>query len=121
MRVLVCGGRDYTNKQLIYATLDQIRDQIGLLVTGNDNKKGADGLAQRYCIKHGIPCAAFPAPWGKHRKAAGPIRNGWMLKYMKPHLVVAFPGGRGTSDLKSQAQELDIRIWQIDDLTYWEQ
>jgi len=41
-----------------------------------------------------------------YKNAAGPIRNQWMLKYGKPDLVLALPGGAGTAsmiDLASKA------------------
>ena len=114
MRVLVCGGRDYDNKPRVYEVLDRIHAEhtIGLLICGD--AKGADALARRWCTKHGIPLAVFPPAWGKLRKTAGPIRNTWMLKFMKPHLVVAFPGGRGTQNMLTQSEEAGAKIERID-------
>lgn len=50
------------------------------------------------------------ADWKKHGKAAGPIRNGIMLRDGKPDMVVAFPGGRGTANMVDQARLADLIV-----------
>jgi len=35
-----------------------------------------------------------------------------MLDEGKADLVVAFPGGRGTANMLSQARAADVRVWQ---------
>jgi hypothetical protein len=46
----------------------------------------------------------------KHGRAAGPIRNQAILDEGKPDLVVAFPGGRGTTDMVSRVQNARIEV-----------
>ena len=58
---------------------------------------------------HGIDVNAKPADWKRHGRAAGPIRNGEMLKD-RPDLVVAFPGGKGTANMVTQATNAGIEI-----------
>lgn len=113
MRLLVCGGRDYRNSQLLFATLDEINPD--LVITGGAT--GADQLAQEWAVLRGKPFCVFPAHWGAKGKAAGPVRNLWMAEHAKADLLVAFPGGRGTADMIANAQVFNIPVRTIDEAT----
>lgn len=111
MRVLVCGGRDFSDEPSLCYVLDQATRKIGGITTLiHGNAKGADRLAGAWAERHDIPVAVYPADWSKHGSAAGPIRNQQMLDEGKPDLVIAFPGGRGTSDMVSRATTAGIRV-----------
>ena len=79
MRVLVCGGRDYTDRGAVFAALDELhaREPIALLIHGA--ARGADSLGGEWAAARGVPVQAFPADWKKHGRAAGPKRNQQML------------------------------------------
>lgn len=109
MRVLVTGGRNYTDVERIYSALDALG--VTLLIHGGAS--GADTEAGRWADFHGVPCMVFPAPWAHHGRAAGPIRNGWMLEYGRPDLVVAFPGGRGTANMVKQARDRGVEVREV--------
>lgn len=68
MRILVCGGRDFTNYDLVASTLAS----IGPSQIIHGDARGADRLADRWAIQSGVPVRAFPADWKKHGRAAGP-------------------------------------------------
>lgn len=74
---------------------------------------GADEWAAKIAHNEGIPTCGFPARWDIQRKAAGPIRNKRMLDVAEPHLVVAFPGGRGTANMVKQAKARGIEVQEI--------
>jgi hypothetical protein len=57
-----------------------------------------------------IEVVACPADWEKHGKAAGPLRNEEMLIDYKPKRVIAFPGGKGTADMKHRVRNRQGRI-----------
>lgn len=101
--MLVCGGRDYTNRERIYAELDRLHAlrPIGVLIHGC--ARGADAIAAKWAFEHGISVNPFPADWSTHGKKAGPMRNEKMLAEGKPDVVFAFPGGKGTSDMIGRA------------------
>ena len=109
-RVLVCGGRDYKNKQLVFEVLDDIHAEstIGMIIQGG--AKGADLLAAQWTVEREIPCLRAPAEWKTHGKAAGAIRNTWMLLEGKPDLVIAFPGGPGTANMVKQAEYAGVKV-----------
>lgn len=109
MRVIVCGGRNYSDVRRVEEQLETLN--IRLLITGG--ARGADELAYDWAMKRGCPVCVFPANWNVNGKAAGPIRNGWMLEHGKPDLVVAFPGGTGTLDMIHRARIAGVAVERI--------
>lgn len=99
LRVLVCGGRAYTDSHRVASVLDRLGQDEGISLIIHGAATGADKLASWWAVQHHIPQLPFPADWRKHGNRAGPIRNQQMLDVGKPDLVVAFPGGVGTRDM----------------------
>ena len=108
-RVLVCGGRDYDDRDRVFSELDALQP-IRMVIHGN--ARGADTLAQAWCLSRRVQAAACPAQWSKYGKRAGPMRNEAMLGH-SPDLVLAFPGGRGTADMVSRARKAGVRVVEI--------
>lgn len=113
MRVVVCGGRDYGDRDALFDALDAIHRESPITALAHGGAKGADALAGFWAASSGIWTEEFRADWDAHGRAAGPIRNGKMLREFKPDLVVAAPGGRGTADCCRQAMGMGIRVVQI--------
>lgn len=113
MRVIVCGGRDYDDREAVYQALATLHAKHDLLVIIHGGAKGADSLAAEYASQSKKPCHLIceMADWDTHGKAAGPIRNRAMLDKHKPEGVVAFPGGTGTADMVAQAEAAGINVW----------
>jgi hypothetical protein len=109
MKVLVCGGRDYSDAFKVGAALAPLEPSI--VIQGG--AKGADALAKEWAIKHDIHVWTYLADWETHGRAAGPIRNQWMLENSEPNVVVAFPGGRGTADMVRRAKKAGVRVIEI--------
>jgi len=113
MKVLVCGGRDFKDKKLIYKSLDKIHRELGFDVVIEGDSSGVDRLAGAWARNRKLDDMKFRADWEQHGKAAGPIRNRQMLQYGKPDLVIAFPGGKGTENMIKQATAANIPVRQI--------
>lgn len=119
MRVLVCGGRDYSDKASVYAALDTLAGvteatPLGVPITViHGGARGADSLADGWSADNWNQTIRFPADWNTHGKAAGPIRNQQMLDEGKPDLVVAFPGGAGTADMVRRARKAGVEVREI--------
>lgn len=103
MRVLVCGGRDYTGDVSCLNMID-----ISILIHGG--ARGADDLAAWWAKTNGIPAAAVPAYWDKFGKSAGYQRNAAML-LLQPEYCVAFPGGKGTQMMVDLCEKKGIPVW----------
>jgi hypothetical protein len=108
LTVLVCGGRDYTDRERVYRLLSFNRAKIAMIVQGAAT--GADTLACEWAIANKVPCLRVPAEWDRFGKKAGFIRNEKMLSLAKPDLVVAFPGGAGTAMMVRLAKNAGIRV-----------
>jgi YspA, cpYpsA-related SLOG family len=105
MRLLVCGGRDFADAALLYATLDEVHREFTVQLVIEGDADGADRLAGRWAMARDVALQVFPALWKIHGHRAGPIRNQQMLDEGKPDLVVAFPtGGPGTRDMIARAR-----------------
>ena len=111
MRVIVCGGRDYTDADALNAALDRFHAQHGITCVIQGGAKGADALAYQWAASRRIMVHHVSADWGKHGKAAGPKRNEQMLQEFSPNAVIAFPGGRGTAHMKRIAKEAGVPVF----------
>lgn len=114
MKVLICGGRQYTKYQYFWDTMDRLhKEHKFTLVIDGACRTGADRLAGAWALKQQINSHRYPAKWIEHGMSAGPIRNAEMLTKEKPDLVIAFPGGPGTADMTRQAKELAFKVIEI--------
>lgn len=112
MRVLVCGGRDYDNELAMDNALDALFLPRGSTII-HGGASGADTLAHSWAGINGCLVEIYWAQWNVHGKAAGPIRNQRMIDEGRPDLVVAFPGGRGTTDMVRRARVAGIEVREI--------
>lgn len=111
MKLLVCGGRDFTDQERLFRELDKLHKASGIKVVINGGAGGADALSSAWARTNGVERMVFKADWGLHGKAAGPIRNQEMLDVASPDYVVAFPGGRGTADMIRRAINAGIPVY----------
>lgn len=107
-RVLVCGGRDYTDRKTLYRILDGAHKTWGISCIIHGNARGADTLAAEWAKSRGVPDDPYPADWTRHGKAAGPIRNQEMITKGRPDIAFSFPGGKGTADMRKRLKKAGI-------------
>lgn len=123
MRLLVCGGRDYTDRSRVYneiaiainwepkggyANDSWLPPKGTVIISGG--APGADQMAVDWAVIHWVPLEEYIAAWEVYGKAAGPMRNVQMLEQGKPDLVLAFPGGKGTANMVAQARAAGVLI-----------
>lgn len=116
MRVLITGGRTFTDRDWLWAGLDLIHSHpqmgpITEIIEGGAT--GADNRAQEWAHHREIRCVTCPAQWEKHGRSAGYIRNSEMAK-MGPDLVLACPGGKGTANMVAVAEASKIRVVRLE-------
>lgn len=115
--VLTTGGRDYKDKVAVFDCLVKLNEQFDRLIMIHGDAPGADTLVYDMCKEMGIEQVRVPAAWNKYQKAAGPIRNKLMLDlFPNIDLVLAFPGGIGTNNMKMQAKARGIEVIESVDL-----
>lgn len=113
-KVLVCGSRDYPDRDQVFHVLDAYFARIGprmMIISGGAT--GADQYAQEWAGERRVDHLILYAKWDLEGKAAGPLRNRRMAK-KKPRLVLAFSkdfdNSRGTSDMIRVAEKLNIKV-----------
>lgn len=107
-KVLVCGGRDYSDRETLFSVLDIAHAANPIIEIMHGCAAGADALANDWACARSVRVRKFPADWDTHGKAAGPIRNREMLDRGKPHMVIAFPGGAGTRNMVEQSAGANV-------------
>jgi hypothetical protein len=115
MRILVCGGRDFSDYDYACKVLDALHAERPIRDVIHGNSRGADKAAEVWAYRRradGVSCWPVPAQWSKYGKAAGPKRNQSMIG-LGPDLVVAFPGGRGTADMVRRAEVAGIKVMRV--------
>jgi hypothetical protein len=111
MRVLICGSRNWTNKDIIEGYFEWLKDKKPITIVHGDCPTGADWIATGLALKYGYRIEAHPADWQTYGKAAGPIRNKQMVD-SGIDLVIAFlrNNSRGTKSTIDLAKEKGIRV-----------
>lgn len=108
MKVLICGSRDWTDK-------DAIRRRVAELPAGTEivegGARGADQLAHQVASARGLPVTTVKADWERYGRSAGFKRNIEMLD-MEPDLVLAFRlnNSRGTGHTIQEAIRREIPV-----------
>ena len=121
--IIVAGG----GRSLDWSPL-RIAAELQALVAGrlvhrlfHGGARGADQAIAAAASQLGWPVEEIPAEWARYGVAAGPIRNGQMLRRAcelaaaqplatpAAVAVIAFPGAQGTASLLAQAKKLQAR------------
>ncbi len=110
MKVVVSGGREWTNEKIIGERLEKLpKDTI--IIQGEC--RGADLIARKIALSLGLDVVGFPANWVKYDKVAGPKRNIKMLNTC-PDLLIAFHDdlslSRGTKHIVNEARKRGIEV-----------
>lgn len=99
MKLAIVGTRTFNDYELMKRSLADLTG-IELIISGG--AEGADTLARRYAKEHNIEIVEFLPNWNEHGKAAGPIRNEFIVKACT-HIVLFWdgksPGTRSSLDL----------------------
>lgn len=116
MKLLVCGSRDFNQKTILFQVLDELHNQYQIDHLVHGDARGADKMAGEWANERNIQVTPYPADWKKYKKAAGPIRNAYMLSHSKPDLVFSFPGGDGTEHMKTIAKAAGVKVLTLEDM-----
>ena len=61
-KVLICGGREFTDSRLLNNILDRFQRKYSpITVVIQGDARGADSLGKLYAKQNGIPVESFPA------------------------------------------------------------
>lgn len=124
-RVLICGDRNWTDKEAIKRVLSAYPKDTVVIHGGNgtvDKKtkkivKGADMLADEAARELGLEVIVFKPNWARFGRGAGPMRNRDMLTEGCPTECIAFhhdiAKSKGTKNMVTQAREANVptKVW----------
>lgn len=117
MRLLVCGDRNWTDRDAVRARLGLLHDQPGLSAVIHGAARGADRLAGEWARDNDVRELAYPADWATLGRRAGMVRNAMMLAQGKPNAVLAFhdniAASRGTKNMVDRAIRggIPVTLW----------
>ena len=113
MRIIVAGGRDFSDLSYLKTALDNIEvglgdDDLFHLVSGT--ARGADRLAEQWASQKGLGISRYPADWNTHGKSAGYKRNVEMAD--NADALVAFWDGKskGTQHMINIASKKNLLV-----------
>ena len=115
LRVIVAGGRDFTNVNVMATALNNLQDvdhviEIEKLTLICGMARGADLTAYKLFKEVGLPVEAYPADWDQHGKQAGYIRNTQMAGVAD--MLIAFWDGesKGTAHMIDTARKHHLNV-----------
>ena len=109
MRVVIAGGREFGDYELLREICDEHILPDSEIVSGG--ARGTDTLGERYAKETGRGLKIFPADWNKHGKGAGHIRNKQMAEYSD--MLIAFWDGesKGTKNMIDTSKRLGLIVY----------
>lgn len=101
MRVIIAGGRDFTDfaqlcERCDFYLKEQPKDSV-IIISGR--ARGADALGEKYAQLRGYGVQYFPADWNKLGKRAGIVRNEQMGQIADVLIAFWDKKSRGTSHM----------------------
>ena len=113
MKVIIAGGRDFTDYEYLKKTCDVILYGIKSVVIVSGKANGADKLGEKYAHEKQHVVKSFPAFWDVYGKSAGYKRNEQMAHYAD--CLIAFWDGqsRGTKHMIDIAKTKGMSVYVI--------
>ena len=107
MKTIVAGSRTITDKEKIYAVLNEM---AGITEVVSGGAEGVDLIGEDWAIENGIPVKRFDPDWKLYGKQAGKVRNTQMARYADR--LVAFWDGKsnGTKHMIETAGILGLDV-----------
>ena len=107
MRTIIAGSRTARMGDTLIA-IESCPWEITAIVSGAARGPDSHAIAWGEC--QGLPLYVVPANWARWPKAAGPIRNGWMLKIAEALVAVWDGQSRGTKDMIDKARRAGLSV-----------
>ncbi len=124
VRIIVAGGRDFADYNLLFNSLMNVLTDLEEVNTVENKSqiefisgtcRGADVLGERFAYNFGYSVKRFPAKWDEIGKRAGYVRNCDMAKYASGAdigILVAFWDGisKGTRNMIDIAKRYGLGV-----------
>ena len=110
LKVIVAGGRDFEDYNLLSEKLDILFSKRSDVVIVSGMATGVDSLAVKYAEDKHLRVSEFPADWKKHGNASGFRRNIQMARFADA--CVCFWNGKspGTKHMIDTAEKYNLKL-----------
>lgn len=109
-KVIVAGGRDFNDYELLKSKLDYVlQKKLPNVTIVSGTARGADRLGEKYATERGLEVVKFPAEWDKYGKSAGYRRNAEMADYADGCVCFWDGKSRGTKHMIDLAKKKGIQ------------
>ena len=116
MKIAIVGYRNYTDYERFCFIMKEFNvKNASMIISGG--APGIDSLAERWALENGFrkridpneiiekELLIYPAEWNKYGKAAGPIRNKFIVDKMDIMIAIPSPTSTGTYNSISLAKQ----------------
>ena len=110
MKVIIAGGRDFTDYERLSCFCDKVLVNQKDIEIVSGTAKGADLLGERYANQKNYPVKRFPADWNKYGKSAGFHRNSQMAQYADALIAFWDQRSRGTKMMIELAKKQGLKV-----------
>ncbi len=115
MKVIIAGGRDINlHPNEVAQIINQSGFGVDIETVVSGGAAGIDNAGEFWaqCHPEYVHVERFPAKWGEHGKAAGPIRNKQMAEYADALILIWDGKSRGSANMLKQAENAGLKIHQ---------
>lgn len=114
MKVAIVGSRSFDNMKLLQEKVYELTKGAVIEEIISGGAHGADNLARIYAVTHNLPLIEFIPKWQEHGKAAGPIRNKYIVD--RADIIIAFWDGisKGTKSSIDLAKKHNKELYVIE-------
>ena len=112
MRVLICGGRHFDDDGLIKSELSKLHETIPIDVLIHGGLPTIGTSAENWARRNGVHLVRYPANFSLG-KQGDVLRDRFMLEDGRADMLLVFPGGRRTAELRNHARRTDLQIFEV--------
>jgi len=110
VKVIIAGGRDFNNYDLLCRKADKILSRQTEIEIVSGTAKGADKLGELYAKERGYKIIHYIPDWNFFGKSAGYIRNEEMGRYADGLIAFWNEKSKGTKHMIDIAKKEDLLI-----------
>ena len=109
LRVIVCGGRDFTDKTMLSRVLWYVHERRGLAEVIHGGQRGVEQMANRFAFEQGLHRVEVRA-WSKYGNPRAILHRNSQMFDLRPHGVIAFPGDANSRTVVQSARERGVPV-----------
>ena len=103
VRIIVCGGRDFTDNRMLSSVLWAVHERRSIAEVIHTGQRGCAQMANRWAFEHGVHRTELRADYKRYGEKRAPvIRNRKMLE-LRPSGIIVFSGSAEVHSLLAQA------------------